>query len=130
MKKIFLLASIVFLGYFAQSQAITDTYDVSTLPADTLRQGIRLPLQVGWSLLFQAESLTGTLDGEVYIYYSNNGTDTVQVSHASLPFVLNSANANFSIEKSTINYNYLHYRIVKNNLSGGTITVNLARKEY
>jgi len=130
MKKFLLFIGLAFISLFSISQVVTHTYTVSELPTDTLVKIHLAKSQVGWALTFKMESLTGTLDGEIALYYSANGTDTTLLVHSDLPFLLDAATENLSIEKSTLNFDYIHYKITKNNLTGGTITVYLNRKEY
>jgi len=129
MKNLVLLILLV-IGFSSFSQNLTYTYDISALAATKTEDIINTPKLQGWSVTVVATSLTGTLDGQIDFYYSPNGTDTILIQNASLPFTLDSTNENFAVEKSTMNFNGLTWKITKNNLTGGTLTFYVNRKKY
>lgn len=71
-------------------------------------------LQIIW------DSLTGTLDGVVTVYVSNDGTNWDAIG---TPTTISSATGNQCIGIEDVFYTYVKVVATKNNVTGGTISV-------
>ncbi len=96
--------------------AWTSTRSSGAIP---LTQFSDIGLQIVWA------SLTGTLDGVVTVYVSNDGTNWDDIG---TPTTISTANGTQCIGIEDAFYAYIKVEAVKNNITGGTISVSATLK--
>ena len=101
--------------------------DVSIITTDTILQIPSYFTKSPYGLQSISESLTGTLDGEIEILYSQDGSNWDAIDNSSFPIVLNATPYTFTVVDAYFPITYFGIRITKNNLTGGLITFNITK---
>ena len=103
---------------------------ISTVPQYDLSVGntefvmnINVLYSYKWSMFFEFESLTGTLDGTLAVYCSGNAGNS-WTEYPNFAEQIITANGSYSFDDSYTVYDQIKIVLTVNNITGGTVNIN------
>jgi len=119
-----LLFSALLAG--AQRNDYDLTLDLATAPADTTLQRVFFS-ESPWGVQITGESLTGTLDAEVAIYYSQDGVLWDIIDSSTFPLVVSATPYSVTVIDEYFPIKYIGFKVTKNGATGGTINFKVTK---